>query len=365
MGLSQDQQDKLDTLQQKNDDLERLLQDLQNQIQKLEKSTNAKFQQQDNQIKDLQTQASSMQKSVDDIQKQIEDILKQIKDLSGQMKEFKSQLKILENMVKSSEGKGSSSGKGQTANTNVNIDLYELVGKVKEIRNDLDENIDHLKSNDRKLQEQQRILDYLQEQIKSGNFGQAGAGITEEMLNQKLKQLRDELMKLIDALRDELAKKCSYEDLYKSESLILEKVDNIAGALMKKFIDKNDAINSLNYLENRINQIVITLNGQDKHNEADGLLVKRQLLWSCASCDKNLDQYSGKLGNYRNWARFPAKETSPERLGKFVQGYKSQIEKFRAKEDNYKSENKSHQLQSSGEFPKIQKSSNDGTQPYV
>lgn len=79
------------------------------------------------------------------------------------------------------------------------------------------------------------------------------------MLNQKLKQLRDELMKLIDALRDELAKKCSYEDLYKSESLILEKVDNIAGALMKKFIDKNDAINSLNYLENRVIICVIIL----------------------------------------------------------------------------------------------------------
>ena len=42
----------------------------------------------------------------------------------------------------------------------------------------------------------------------------------------------------------------------------------------------------------------------------DGLLAKKQLGWSCASCDKELDKYKGQLGDFINWAVFPRKETS-------------------------------------------------------
>jgi len=39
-------------------------------------------------------------------------------------------------------------------------------------------------------------------------------------------------------------------------------------------------------------------------------------LWSCASCDKELDKFKGNLGDYRGWAIFPPKETSPDRMGR-------------------------------------------------
>jgi len=48
------------------------------------------------------------------------------------------------------------------------------------------------------------------------------------------------------------------------------------------------------------------------------LLAKTQLKWSCASCDKNLDSFKGKLGEYRSWAVFPRKESTPEKLGKVI-----------------------------------------------
>lgn len=50
----------------------------------------------------------------------------------------------------------------------------------------------------------------------------------------------------------------------------------------------------------------------------DALISKRPLFWSCLSCDKNLDDYNGKLGEYKHWAMFPPKETSPERMGRVI-----------------------------------------------
>lgn len=38
--------------------------------------------------------------------------------------------------------------------------------------------------------------------------------------------------------------------------------------------------------------------------------MKRPLGWACASCDKDLTNYQGLLGEYVNWAVFPPKETS-------------------------------------------------------
>lgn len=67
-------------------------------------------------------------------------------------------------------------------------------------------------------------------------------------------------------------------------------------------------------------------------NENDGLLVKRPMLWSCISCDKSLDKYGGKMGDYKNWAVFPPKETTPDRMGRFGKGYKSLLERSKIKE---------------------------------
>lgn len=54
----------------------------------------------------------------------------------------------------------------------------------------------------------------------------------------------------------------------------------------------------------------------DGAKEQDSLFVKKPLNWSCASCDKDLEKYKGQLGDFKNWAVFPPKETSPERMGR-------------------------------------------------
>jgi hypothetical protein len=142
-------------------------------------------------------------------------------------------------------------------------------------------------------------------------------------MQENLNKLRDDLMALLKALKEELDKKVSFDDLWKSEALILEKVDEVAGALMKKLADKSDTKKALIYLEKKINQlyVLITKEGGMKKGDMDALISKRPLFWSCLSCDKNLDDYNGKLGEYKHWAMFPPKETSPERMGRFGKGY--------------------------------------------
>ena len=60
------------------------------------------------------------------------------------------------------------------------------------------------------------------------------------------------------------------------------------------------------------------MEGGGGQKDGEGLFVKRQLLWSCASCDKELDKFKGNLGDFKAWAVFPPKETSPERMGKVI-----------------------------------------------
>lgn len=85
----------------------------------------------------------------------------------------------------------------------------------------------------------------------------SGSGVTLEqvkhMIDEEIRKLRDELMAMIEALKDALDKKADAEDLWKSEAALLEKLDQIAGALMKRAqADKNDTKKALMFLEKKV-----------------------------------------------------------------------------------------------------------------
>lgn len=74
-----------------------------------------------------------------------------------------------------------------------------------------------------------------------------------QLIDEEINKLRDELMALIEALRAALDKKADAEDLWKSEAALLEKLDQIAGALMKRSqADKNDTKKALMFLEKKV-----------------------------------------------------------------------------------------------------------------
>jgi len=78
--------------------------------------------------------------------------------------------------------------------------------------------------------------------------------VSEEYVDKRINQLRDELLKLIQALRNDLNDKASLQDLYKSEALILHKVDEVTEAILGKCAaDKKDTKKALIYLEKKVN----------------------------------------------------------------------------------------------------------------
>lgn len=67
------------------------------------------------------------------------------------------------------------------------------------------------------------------------NYGGITDGVSEELVDEKIRKCKEELLNLLKALQEE---KVSFDDLWKSEAVILEKLDEVAGALLKKLADR-------------------------------------------------------------------------------------------------------------------------------
>ncbi|CAK84434.1 unnamed protein product (macronuclear) [Paramecium tetraurelia] len=192
------------------------------------------------------------------------------------------------------------------------------------------------------LQELREIQDQMKKdqdanKAKIAQFGKKIDGVVtrEDLLalfEPKLKQVRDELTKQIEELRIKLDKKAELEDLEKLQNDLVSRLEEVVQALIKQLANKSETKKALIYLEQRINQIFMMLEGEGGSKDQEGLFAKKQL-WSCASCDKELDKFKGQLGDYRGWAHFPPKETSPERMGRFGVGYKQMQEKSKNNKD--------------------------------
>jgi len=163
----------------------------------------------------------------------------------------------------------------------------------------------------------------------SNNVNVSAGGVTldqvRQIVDEEIRKLRDELLALLDELRAELEKKADSEDLYKSEAALLEKLDQIAGALMKRAqADKNDTKKALMFLEKKIKEITVIVLGTPGNSEEGALFAKKPWTpYSCASCDSKLKDYPGALIDNKNWNKMPQRDTDPARMtqGKFGKGW--------------------------------------------
>jgi len=66
----------------------------------------------------------------------------------------------------------------------------------------------------------------------------------------------------------------------------------------------------------KISQLFTEVFGEKEENLDQEALFAKKPLWSCASCDKELEKFQGKLGDYKGWSQFPPKNTTPDRMGR-------------------------------------------------
>lgn len=72
------------------------------------------------------------------------------------------------------------------------------------------------------------------------------------ILEPKLKALRDELLRLIEELKNKLDRKADVDDLAKVESNFLSKLEEVVQALIKQLANKQETKKALIYLEQKV-----------------------------------------------------------------------------------------------------------------
>jgi chromosome segregation ATPase len=179
----------------------------------------------------------------------------------------------------------------------------------------------------------------------------SGADLEEvkKLIHEAIEKLRMDLMRLIEELRDLIGKKVDAEDLWKSESTILEKLDQVAGALIKRLADKADTKKALLFLEKKIKDITVLIFGDPTQGEDGAMFAKKPWApWACASCDSKLNKYPGALVDHKNWNKMPPAETSPERIsqGKFGKGWSKWVDKKATQSDKMRETQKDDKFRS-------------------
>ncbi|CAD8120395.1 unnamed protein product [Paramecium sonneborni] len=259
----------------------------------------------------------------------------QIKELQQTLKEIESDLLIHKTQMNQN-------------NQQIHIKLAELEKKLQGIQTD---------KIYIELQNQREQMDLIkrdqdQNRMKINNFGKKIESIvTKDELFQtfdpKIKQVRDEVQRIGDEVKLSIDRKADAQEVKDLNQTFLDQLQKVVTELIKTLANKQETKKALIYLEQKINQIFMILEG-DGSKDKDSLFVKKPLSWSCASCDKDLDKYKGQLGEFKNWAVFPPKETSPERMGKFGIGYKNmqdRLKSHREKLDKDRSQNEKESSQ--------------------
>jgi len=188
-------------------------------------------------------------------------------------------------------------------NRNRIIALEEEVGELRGLKS----RIDILEQLFRELKEKQSKGGSRKHSVDVSNMGGVNLDQVQKMIDDAINKLRDEIMAIIDELRALIDKKADSDDLWKSEAALLEKLDQVAGALMKRAqADKSDTKKALIFLEKKIKEISIYLFGDPSQAEEGAIFAKKPWNpWSCASCDNRLNNYPGPLIDYKSWNKLP------------------------------------------------------------
>jgi DNA repair exonuclease SbcCD ATPase subunit len=284
------------------------------------------------------------------------EINKKIAEIEATLKSLREQILV---GLSGSSGKGS--GESSADLKKLQLALLALTDRVSNIEKDvnnlgettdghrikignIEDELNELRALKARLETLELLLREIREKdhrskgSKGSSFDVSSSGVTldqvRQIVDEEIRKLRDEILAMLDAFHHDLEKKADTDDLLKSEAALLEKLDQIAGALMKRAqADKNDTKKALMFLEKKINEISLIVLGGPSNNEEGAIFAKKPWTpWSCASCDSKLKDYPGALIDHKNWNKLPNREaTSPGRLtqGKFGKGWSKWVDNKR------------------------------------
>jgi hypothetical protein len=181
-----------------------------------------------------------------------------------------------------------------------------------------------------KLMRLARRVDFIEESLKGLNIPPGlNLAVQAEEIG-KLWGKMDELKDKLDRLGKELLNRIKELEIQKSSSLsssvlsdfersILQRLDDLAEALGKKFADKLETRKALQHLDKLIKSIY---GEHSEKREGDDALLARKPLggWSCASCEKGLEKLHGRIAPYMTWNKMPYRDPA-DRIARVGPGF--------------------------------------------
>ena len=128
-------------------------------------------------------------------------------------------------------------------------------------------------------------------------------GRNEDLKKYITRKLHDQRTYLLGLIRDLEKKSNNKNNLDQDISNIWDKFSEINLFLNKK-ANEEDIKKNLNYLEKKLAAIYNRLLNTDENTE-DARIARTN--WFCLSCDKNLNNYRGKIGKHIVWDSMPIK----------------------------------------------------------
>ncbi|CDW74029.1 UNKNOWN [Stylonychia lemnae] len=148
----------------------------------------------------------------------------------------------------------------------------------------------------------------------------------------KFKTFEEELQTQIYSVKDILKQKLSQSQLLESEERTQGLMDKIIANINKRFMDRKETKKTLKQFEQQLEHLLeLVVHKVDEFEVNEAMLAKKPLGgWSCASCQKNIQNLSGHLADYQVTHKLPGRESGehlrashklPQGLQKLVQNY--------------------------------------------
>ena len=124
-----------------------------------------------------------------------------------------------------------------------------------------------------------------------------------------------------------LPTKADKKDLQEIEDRILGRLQDLFNEFFGKYSDREETNRSLKNFEKNIKNFVekSAMNSPRREEEDTAMLAKKPMGgWSCASCEKDLVNISGRAPGYQAWSRLPFRAPG-DRIAKVGQGFSKML----------------------------------------
>ena len=165
------------------------------------------------------------------------------------------------------------------------------------------------------LADLQKLLKELQTAQKEGTDYDEAI----EALRKEFEDFKGESKKQFSSIENTLKDKADRDELKRLEMLILEKLKELESRFVERFADKKHTKSWLQKIEFQLSKLFEFVTA--KRDGDDALLSRKPLGgWSCASCEKGLEQLLGKKAAHTPWQRMPYRDPQ-DRIARVGPGF--------------------------------------------